>query len=253
MKEIQLGKESFCCTDSSSHSFVLRDLPSLNRLQSNGESLKNITNVNCSNVPNCDSIRLHHAFMRITSDSNYQCRSCSKDLSVMYIAVQMLSEIVVFLSNIDNEKFDCDDSRQMVETATQDLKKYSDDDVYYDRKEIIMDCKGTLDTIENAFVMDKNYHSSQLSNEKKKDGSVTAKRLGLLGVGLASMIAAPMFLATLPAMLVGGASLIGSTVAQDNIGEKHQSKINKYSSEFDRDVDMIKQIQEIRNKYKRYF
>ena len=62
---------------------------------------------------------------------------------------------------------------------------------------------------------------------------------------------------SLPELLIGyalgGAADIGLISAQDKVNNKHQSRLNQWSSGYERDVEIIKQVKEMKDKYKQYY
>ena len=256
MKEIQLGEDSFYCNSSGSHSLVLRDLPSLTRLQSNGESFKNITNVNCSNVPNCDSIRLLHAFSK-TSCSNYKCNNCSKELEVMGAAFPMLADVLKLVTDIVENRLSNGDAVKLIDECIQTLNKYEDLDIYHNRRTIIIDCKGVLNNLENALEMEINTQNEWRENNRINKGNATAKKAGWVGLGIVTAVGATALAVAFPIAKIGIVAAAGK--ALDSIKNNYeQENYSCYDDEYY--VCRIEKVKEFQNKvedlrscYSKYF
>ena len=259
-----LGENSFCCTETTKHCLVLKNLPSLYTIQSNNNSFMNVTDVVCTNVPNCNYVHLHHSFERVENIKSYQCQNCSRDLRIVYPTALLFKDVVVFLNKISNESYVSDMAREKVEEVNVAIKKYSED-VYRNRLEILMDCKQWLDTMDSALKMDKESQYSNLHQEKKKKGKVATNRAllitgGILAIG-ASIVAGPLAATTIPGIIAGtvasgltsGAIAAGVYDKQDHIKLKHEATIEKYNNGYERDVERIKEIEEIKKRYKMYF
>lgn len=256
MKEIQLGEESFYCSNSGSHSFVLRDLPSLNRLQSNGESLKNITNVKCSNVPNCDSICLLHAFSK-TSCSNYKCNNCSKELEVMGAAFPMLADVLAFVTEIVNSRLSDEDAVKLVDECIQTLNKYEDLDIYHNRRTIIIDCKGVLNNLENALEMEIRTQNERRENNRINKGNAAAKKAGWVGLGIVTTVGAAALALAFPVASPVIFGLAGNAV-DSIVNEYDHESFGCYDDEYyvcriEKVKEFQNKVEDIRKRYSKYF
>ena len=259
-----LGENSFCCTDTAKHCLILKNLPSLYTIQSNNDSFMNVTDVVCTNVPNCNYVRLHHSFQRVENIKSYQCENCSRDLQIIYPALLLLKDVYEFLKKISNESYVSDMAREKIEGVNVAMKKYSED-VYRSRLDMLMDCKQWIDTMDSALKMDKESQYSNLHQEKKKKGKVLTERAlcfagGILAIG-AGVFAGPLLATTLPGLIAGsiasgftgGLVASGAYAKQDDIKNEHESIIKQYNNGYDRDVDLIKEIEVIKKRYKVYF
>lgn len=256
MKEIQLGEDSFNCNSSGSHSFVLRDLPSLNRLQSNGECLKNITNVKCSNVPNCDSICLLHAFSK-TSCSNYKCNNCSRELEVMGAAFPMLADVLALVTEIVNSRLSNNDAVKLIDECIQTLNKYEDLDIYHNRRTIIIDCKGVLNNLENALEMEIKTQNEWRENNRINKGNSAAKKAGWVGLGIVTAVGATALAVAFPMASYGIVGAAGK--ALDSIKNNYEQENNScYDDEYyvcriEKVKEFQNKVENIRNRYSKYF
>lgn len=196
--------------------------------------------------------------MMVISEEDYQCVNCSRILTVMYPALLIYNEIIQFLKGRETDTYISDSAREMIEDVNHDMQKYNND-IYCNRWDVMMDCKNWLDKLENAYRMDKESQLSNLNQERKNKGKVNGKRAGLIAVGLGAValalpvFAAGGFIASIAAGAGAGVTL-GSTIGmQDDLKKQHENTMKKYSNDYDRDEDIIKKIQEMKNRYKKYY
>ena len=232
----------------------MKDLPSLNRLQSNSDSFRNVSQVNISNVPNCNSIRLHHAFMRV-SMSNYQCYNCSRVLLVQGVALNIVADVLSYLLDLSRHGLNDRDAVELLDDCILTFEKYDDLDVYHDRLTIVNDCKNVISKLDNALDMDRNYLSNTINSNERNLATQLAKFNGKMGLGVAAAAGGALLLAVNPLLAVGliVAGTVNNANADDDKIREIRTSIENLKAKCD-SVDSYKsRLSSLRSRYSKYF
>lgn len=240
-------------------SLSMTGLPSLMRLQSQGNSFVWVRRMDVTDVPNLDNVQLN-AFLLMEED-NFSCNNCAA-LTVHYHGYKLLQEVVNLSSDISQIRSMSSEALTSIQSASQDLKCYEKEDTFFDRRRMLLDCKNYLDQLESAFNLDIRESLSNEKSESKKSRSKVGAAVGLGALGVISLVC-PFFGAAAATVgecfLLGAgggaaASVFGVSAYNSNEQAKEAKKRGKqYANDADRDRDFIKRIKKLKDSYREYY